>query len=165
MNKIQLNPNKDMVIIARHALEENNGYCPCKTVKNEDTKCMCKEFKEFYINGGVGICECGLYQSYATYPTICLCGSTRFKDKFFEIARDLTLQGYIVLMPLVFGHSGDKITDEEKASLDKLQFGKINNADSIFIVNVDGYIGESTQREIEYAQMIGKPIKYLEKKE
>ena len=162
MNKIKGNPNKEVLNIAREALNKNNGYCPCKTIKNDDTKCMCKEFKEFYLNGGVGVCECGMYVSYAIHPVVCLCGSTRFKDKFFEVARDLTLQGKIVLMPLVFGHAGDNITDEEKENLDKLQFGKINMADSIFIINVDGYIGESTQKEIEYAQLIGKPIEYLE---
>jgi hypothetical protein len=39
-------------------LKANNGYCPCKTIKNEDTKCICKEFME----QGLGECHCGLYK-------------------------------------------------------------------------------------------------------
>ena len=40
------------------AVKANDGYCPCRRVKNEDTKCMCKEFRE----GGLGECHCGLYE-------------------------------------------------------------------------------------------------------
>lgn len=40
------------------ALKENGGYCPCRLVKNEDTKCMCKEFRE----QASGVCHCGLYE-------------------------------------------------------------------------------------------------------
>lgn len=41
----------------RKKLKENNGYCPCSIVKSEDTKCMCKEFREM----DEGMCHCGLY--------------------------------------------------------------------------------------------------------
>lgn len=53
-------------------LKENDGYCPCKLFKNENTKCMCKEFRDEiltlktaqgYAKGPV-ICHCGLYQAY-----------------------------------------------------------------------------------------------------
>ena len=164
MNKIKVNPNKEIASMARDAIEKNRGYCPCKTQHSTDTKCMCKEFKEFYINGGVGVCECGLYIAYSTHPIVCLCGSTKFKDEFYKVARDLTLKGKIVVMPFVFGHSGDECTEEQKKELDALHFSKIDMADSVFVINVNGYIGESTQREIEYAQLIGKPIEYLENK-
>lgn len=41
----------------RAKIRENDGYCPCKLEKTEDTKCICKEFLE----QGVGECHCGLY--------------------------------------------------------------------------------------------------------
>lgn len=41
------------------ALERNDGYCPCRIVKNFDTKCMCREFRE---QTTVGFCHCGLYE-------------------------------------------------------------------------------------------------------
>ena len=84
---------------------------------------------------------------------ITLCGSTRFKDLFFTVAKELTLAGNIVLMPMVFHHAdNDDLTEEQKIRLDNLHKLKINMSDAIFVVNVDGYIGESTKSEIEYAK-------------
>lgn len=54
---ITINPNTEHVQKIKEALKKNNGYCPCRLVKNEDTKCMCKEFREQES----GICHCGLY--------------------------------------------------------------------------------------------------------
>lgn len=56
--KISLNPDKSIVEDVRKRLKENDGYCPCRLVKNKDTKCMCKEFVEQTTNGE---CHCGLY--------------------------------------------------------------------------------------------------------
>lgn len=55
--KIRLNPDKEYVEQMRKALKENDGYCPCLTEKTEDTKCMCKAFREQES----GLCHCGLY--------------------------------------------------------------------------------------------------------
>jgi dienelactone hydrolase len=102
-------------------------------------------------------------------PTIiCLCGSTRFRDDFARINRDLTLAGAIVLAPGVFGHSGDPFTEDDKVRLDDLHKRKIDLADEVFVVNPasaehpHGYIGESTRSEIEYAEeKLGKAVRYL----
>lgn len=98
------------------------------------------------------------------FKVVTLCGSTRFKDKFFEIQKKLTLEGYIVISVGLFGHSGDDEvwTDGVKEMLDKMHLSKIDMADEIFVINVDGYIGESTKREIAYAKSKGKIINYLE---
>ena len=53
--RIRRLPNTDDILAA---VKANDGYCPCRRVKNEDTKCMCKEFRE----GGLGECHCGLYE-------------------------------------------------------------------------------------------------------
>ena len=55
--KITLNANKEKVQEIRQKLKENDGYCPCRITKTEDTKCMCKEFREQES----GYCHCGLY--------------------------------------------------------------------------------------------------------
>lgn len=96
------------------------------------------------------------------HEVVCISGSTRFKDKILEVARDLTLQGYIVLLPLVFGHSGDAVMPEQKEMLDELHFAKIDMAQFLYVVNPFGYVGESTLNEIEYAKSKGKTIIYLE---
>lgn len=54
---VKLNPDKEFADLVRRQLRDNNGYCPCKLYKNEDTKCMCKEFREMEE----GVCHCGLY--------------------------------------------------------------------------------------------------------
>lgn len=96
------------------------------------------------------------------YQVITLCGSTRFKDYFEQINENLTYAGYVVLMPGVFGHlSAYKPTPEEKANLDVLHLKKIDMSDAIYVINVDGYIGDSTRNEIKYAAEQGKDILYM----
>jgi len=55
---IRTNPNSEIVTEVRDKIRENGGYCPCNIIQNEDTKCMCKEFRE---SNELGYCHCGLY--------------------------------------------------------------------------------------------------------
>lgn len=93
---------------------------------------------------------------------ITLCGSTRFKKDFERVNRTLTLAGDIILSPGVFGHAGDTFTEDQKKMLDELHKRKIDMSDAIFVINKDGYIGDSTRSEIEYAKKTGKLVIYLE---
>jgi hypothetical protein len=97
-------------------------------------------------------------------PTIVtLCGSTRFPEAFIKATRDETLAGHIVISVGLFGHQeGMDMGGPIKAMLDELHLRKIDLADEILVLNVGQYIGESTRREIEYAQLHGKKIRYLE---
>ena len=88
-----------------------------------------------------------------------------------EAQKRLTLQGNIVISVGLFGHSGDHEVWENmdegtltatKEMLDDMHKRKIDMADEIFVINVGGYIGESTRSEIEYAVIHGKTVKYLE---
>lgn len=98
------------------------------------------------------------------FKVITLCGSTKFKDEYMKAQKDLTLQGNIVISVGLFGHSGDDEvwTEGTKEMLDNMHKRKIDMADEIFVVNVGGYIGESTKSEIEYAIRNGKKVNYLE---
>ncbi|MBQ6209680.1 MAG: hypothetical protein IJK42_07905 [Prevotella sp.] len=99
------------------------------------------------------------------YKIVTLCGSTRFKEQFMEVQKRLTLQGCIVISVGMFGHSGDEEVWKPgvKEMLDDMHLRKIDLADEIFVINVGGYIGESTAREISYATATGKKVNYLEK--
>ena len=99
------------------------------------------------------------------FKVITLCGSTRFKEQFLEEQKRLTLEGNVVISVGLFGHSGDEEVWKPgiKEMLDRMHLSKIDMADEIFVINVDGYIGESTKREISYALAHGKTVKYLEK--
>lgn len=105
------------------------------------------------------------------YPVVTLCGSTRFKDAFIETQKRLTLEGNIVISVGLFGDSGDTEVWEGKSEdtltktkemLGDMHKRKIDISDSIFVINVDGYIGDSTQSEIQYAVATGKDVAYLE---
>ncbi len=105
------------------------------------------------------------------YKVITLCGSTRFKDQFIEAQKRLTLEGNIVISVGLFGHSGDQEVWENmdegtltktKEMLDDMHKRKIDMADGIYVINVDGYIGSSTRSEIQYAIDHGKTVEYLE---
>lgn len=89
---------------------------------------------------------------------ICLCGSTKFRDKYREAEKVLELRGYIVLSVGSFG----ELETGDKAFVDELHLRKIDLASEILVLNVDGYIGESTRREIEYAKKHNKKIRYVE---
>ena len=97
------------------------------------------------------------------YKIITLCGSIKFKDKFIKIQEKLTLDGNIVLTPNFFnGIKKEEIDKRMKKMLDEMHKQKINMSDEIYVINVGGYIGESTKNEIEYAKEKGKRISYLE---
>lgn len=98
------------------------------------------------------------------FKIITLCGSTKFKDQFISEQKRLTLEGNIVISVGLFGHSGDVevFTNNTKEMLDNMHKRKIDLADEIFVINVGGYIGESTKSEIKYAINKNKVVKYLE---
>ena len=94
---------------------------------------------------------------------ITLCGSTRFKDEFEEVAKNLALEGHAVLSVNMFHHADNlELTAEQKIKLDNAHKEKINASDAIFVINKDGYIGESTYSEIDWAQRMKKEVYFLE---
>ncbi len=102
---------------------------------------------------------------------VCLCGSTRFSEAFQKAQLEETLAGKIVLTigcnmktdKDIF----DRINKEDliiiKQKLDELHKRKIDLADEVLILNVNGYIGESTRSELEYALKNDKKVRFLEK--
>lgn len=105
------------------------------------------------------------------YKVVTLCGSTRFKEQFMEVQKRLTLAGYIVISVGLFGHAGDQevwdgmdegTLSKTKEMLDDMHKRKIDMADEIYVINVGGYIGDSTRSEIQYAEAHGKTVRYYE---
>ena len=101
---------------------------------------------------------------------VCLCGSTRFWREFQRASLRETMAGRIVLSIGAatgtddehFGNLPKEEYDRVKTMLDELHKRKIDLADEVLILNVNGYIGQSTRSELEYAQALGKPVRYLE---
>lgn len=160
---IKNNPNRDQRNIIIKAIADNGGYCCCALEKTPDTKCMCRAFREQTESG---FCGCGLYYKVPTAPIVTLCGSTRFKDDFIRVQKELTLAGYVVISVGIFCHSeNDVYSDEAKKALDELHKQKIEMSDMIYVINKGGYIGESTKSEIEWATDLGKEVIYMEETE
>ncbi len=101
-----------------------------------------------------------------------LCGSSRFPEAFHLANAHLSMCGHIVISLGLFGHADEPTgarfftsdgheSAPEKVALDQLHFRKIDLADAIFVINVGGYVGASTKREIAYAKAHGKSVEWL----
>lgn len=99
---------------------------------------------------------------------ICLCGSTRFIEQFAIKTWELELLGFIVLgctlLPAWYCGVRDHFAEKMgvKGQRDEHHLRKIDLADEVLVLNVGGYIGESTRNEIAYAEQHGKPVSYVE---
>ena len=110
------------------------------------------------------------WDNYSGRPTVvCLCGSTRFWEKFRDEGLRLTLEGKIVLSigicapdSMTFAHSETEEGKRQKEMLDALHKKKIDLADEVLILNVGGYIGDSTKSELRHAIKTGKGVRWLE---
>lgn len=84
-------------------------------------------------------------------------------DQFEQLNELLTLEGNVVFSVAAKAHEGaSRVSQEQKALLDRVHLEKIRLSDEIFVINIGGYIGPSTRREIEFAQRLGKIVRYLE---
>lgn len=99
---------------------------------------------------------------------VCLCGSTKFKNEFIKANFQETMKGRIVLTVGWFSHVDKDVfypSPEQKQMLDKLHFRKIELADEILVIDVGGYIGESTNNEIKHAELLNKPVRFWSREE
>lgn len=132
------------------------------------------EKSKTWAGGAPKFCNCSKEIANLKPIIVCLCGSTKFYKEFFEAAAKETFAGKIVLSVGYFGHASHLLYEgdwkskisfdgETKKSLDELHKQKIDLADEVLILDVNGYIGDSTKSEIEYAILHNKKIRYLSK--
>ncbi len=90
--------------------------------------------------------------------TVTICGSMRYENQMQGIAFELeTKHGFNVLQ-CIYGIKKDELTPCELSSLKQAQLERIAISDAIYVVDIDGYIGDSTKEEISYAKQAGKEI-------
>lgn len=89
---------------------------------------------------------------------LCLIGSSRFLDRYVEANRRLTLSGHIVYsIATVSSAAGGELPEEQKIVLDLVHLRKIQESDAVVLITDEtDYVGFSTRREIQWAQMLGK---------
>lgn len=91
---------------------------------------------------------------------VTLCGSLKFQNEMMKIGQDMALEGYCILTPVYLTSNVINITAEQLLKLKEEHLKRIELSDAILVVNVNNYIGESTNFEIEYAKKLDKEIMY-----
>ena len=95
--------------------------------------------------------------------TVTVCGSMRFAESMKNIAFELETRHNFNVIQCTYNEIEKKITETEKENLVKAHYRKIDISDAIYVVDIDGYIGQSVKEEIEYAEGKGKEIIYHSK--
>ena len=91
---------------------------------------------------------------------ITLCGSLKFQKEMMKVAEEMSLEGYCILTPVYPVLENINRTEEQLVRVKKAHFKRIELSDTILVLNVDNYIGNSTSLEIDYAKKLGKEIIY-----
>ena len=91
---------------------------------------------------------------------ITICGSLRFQKEIMEFAERMALEGNCVLTPVYSVLENIERPKEQLINFKEAHFKRIELSDAIFVMNVNGYIGESTNLEIDHAKKLGKEIIY-----
>ena len=88
--------------------------------------------------------------------TYTICGSMRFQKEMREISYNLEIQKGYNILQCVYNENNITPTAKQSKNLVDAHYKRIDLSDGIYVVNIDGYIGESTSSEIEYARKTGK---------
>ena len=96
------------------------------------------------------------------YSVVLLIGSTKFKELFLEVEERLSLRGYLVFTPSVYNQSGEvpECGADTNQILDTAAKMKVCRSDIVIVIDKDGYIGSSTKKQIEWAELLNKPVLY-----
>lgn len=89
-----------------------------------------------------------------------MCGSLEFQKEMMKVAEKIALDGYCVLTPVYPVLENIERTEEQLIKLKEAHFKRIELSDAILVVDINNYIGNSTNLEIDYAKKLGKEIIY-----
>lgn len=151
---IKPHPNSEIFLEVTNAVKANEGYCCCEIEKNEDTKCMCKNFRD---QENPGFCHCGRFFKVKEYPIITILCCPEDSSIADNIADNLAPQGFIILTP----HYGCEYNYlKNKDRFDDLQFSQIFKADVIYVMNLSERAMSFLEEQIYWAEDLQKKIIY-----
>ena len=151
---IKQNPYEEELAEIVEAVKANDGYCPCLSYKNEDTKCMCKEFRD---SKDTDFCHCGRFYKIKNYETLALIGDTSEEDRastYMEWYERLMYQDFIVIgVPL-------DLYDVESGSEKYINLCKsiIAKSDAVITLGIDQQLYSTANELLEWASRIGKKV-------
>lgn len=98
---------------------------------------------------------------YKQYPVIAICGPQEARQEYLATEHSLSCHGNIVISTAFFGQIDAELSDIDRKNLDITRRKKIDMADELFVVNVDGLLDDDTRRCIEYAKSLHIIVRYL----
>ncbi len=93
---------------------------------------------------------------------VTICGSMKFQSQMLEVAERLELENGYIVIQCIYSDKERKLSRHDIQVLSELHYKKIDISDAIYVVNIGGYIGQSTKSEIEYACSLNKEVIFLE---
>ncbi len=93
---------------------------------------------------------------------VTICGSMKFQSQMMEIAERLELENGYIVIQCTYSDKERIFTSHDIQVLSELHYKKIDISDAIYVVNIGGYIGQSTRNEIAYARSLNKEVMFLE---
>lgn len=148
------NPNEEEYKEISEAVEVNDGYCPCAVSKTDDTKCMCKDFRE---NDSTDFCHCGRFYKVKDYETIALLGDASEDESvsyYMGWYERLMHQDFIVLgIPL-------NLYDTNCGSAKHFDLCKtiVAKSDALVVIGHSQELYSKVSDLIEWAEAIGKKV-------
>lgn len=85
---------------------------------------------------------------------ITMCGSLEFQKEMMKVAEKIALDGYCVFTPVYPVLENIERTEEQLIKLKEAHFKRIELSDAILVVDINNYIGNSTNLEIDYAKKL-----------
>jgi hypothetical protein len=151
---IKPNPNTETFKEVSDAVKACDNYCCCEIERNDNTKCMCKNFREMKETG---FCHCGRFYKVQEFPIITILCTPDECDRANAIAEDLTQEGFIVLTPM-YKLSKDYflLTD----FYNEMQRVKIAKADMVLVLNTCQAAVDFLEEQILWAEDLQKKIVY-----
>ena len=156
---IKKNPNKEIFDEISKVIKENDNYCCCAITKNEDSLCICKNFREQKEGG---FCHCGRYYKVSDYPIITIIHAPTDNEYALNLAYSLTKQGFIVTLPFCCD-TAQYIQNVEIYR--EIQKTKIDHSDIVFVLNTSEEAVMFLEEEICWAEELNKKIIYNETEE
>lgn len=151
---IKNNPNPDTFKSISDAVKENGNYCCCAISKNNDSLCMCKNFRE---QEETGFCHCGRFYKVQNFPIVTILCAPEESDRAQFIAEDLTQQGFIVITPM-YKNTRQHTTVSD--FFNELQKAKIEKADMVLVLNTSQEAVDFMAEQILWAEELQKKILY-----
>ena len=148
------NPNEEEYTEISEAVQLNDNYCPCLSYKNDDTKCMCKDFRN---SPETDFCHCGRFYKVKNYETLALIGDISDSDKwenYIDWHERLCYQNFIV-MGILLNPFDYHCGSEKHLNLCKSIIAK---SDAVVILGINQELQGIVSELIDWASSINKKV-------